>query len=470
MISFAINHALFGFDARAFKTVNLLLHLVNGFLVYLLGRRLLAQLETPASGWLAAAAASLWLLHPLHLSSVLYVVQRMNLLASLFCLTGMLTYLAFRQRGARLAPLAISLLIFTALAGASKETGLLLPVYVLLIEYLLLSRNPEQQRPLFLFHCTFTGLPALLAIGSLLLQPEFLLSSYANRDFTMWERLLTEARALWFYLGLLVLPLPSRMGLFHDDFILSTSLLTPTTTAFAAFGIMGLASTALYLRERAAMISFAIALFLLGHSLESSIFPLELVFEHRNYLPTVGLCIALPLILSRWQAIPIRTTACLLLVMGLVLAAATGLRSAQWSSLQQFSLTELQNHPESARSQYAVGRLYARSVSNLGSAVDQASFGTAIQHFARATELSPRYKDGLFALVVLYSSQRLSVPEGIWLELMHRLERGPINNSDINQWHNLKRCVSEGFCTIDTLQMNKLSSYFEKQNQIIPDQ
>ncbi len=94
-LSFALNHYFSGFDPFAFKATNLAIHLATGLLVYLVARHLLA------STVFAGFAAMLWLVHPIQLTSILYVVQRMTSLATLFLLAGFYLHMIGREHTGR---------------------------------------------------------------------------------------------------------------------------------------------------------------------------------------------------------------------------------------------------------------------------------------------------------------------------------------------------------------------------------
>ncbi|HET7922411.1 MAG TPA: tetratricopeptide repeat protein, partial [Gammaproteobacteria bacterium] len=106
MVSFALNRYFFGIEPLSFKLVNLLIHLANGALMFMLLRRLLTayrQLHAPTLlrerlEWLALLIGALWLVHPLNLTAVLYVVQRETSLSALFMLAGLNLYVWARQR------------------------------------------------------------------------------------------------------------------------------------------------------------------------------------------------------------------------------------------------------------------------------------------------------------------------------------------------------------------------------------
>lgn len=358
MFSFALETALIGEVSPAqLKLTNILIHLGNGLLVYAVVMGVGRQLNpVPAAqgGWLALMATAIWVLNPLHVSSVLYAVQRMTLLSATFTLLGMWAYLHWRPRlgepGAA-ATLVVALALCTLLATLAKESGLLLLPIVLLLEWLRPFRNRTDRR---LGH----GALALLVAGTIagllapLLAPEFFARWYQGREFDVWERLLTQARVLWHYVLWFGLPLPSWLGMYHDDIALSRGLLSPWTTLAALAGWLAVLGVALALNRRAPAVAFALLLFPLGHSMESTLVPLEMVFEHRNYLPSIGLAMLLAWALGAAVAYRRRLGLALGAAVLLMQAALLGLRASYWQDEQLLAYTHFRFHPESARSLY----------------------------------------------------------------------------------------------------------------------
>jgi hypothetical protein len=146
MASFALNRYFFGIAPFSHKVVNLGIHLLTGAALLLLGRMLLRsyqQYRDPALSeqivtWLPIVIAGLWLVHPLNLTTVLYIVQRMTSLAALFTVCGLLLYVMGRRRMLAgkhgLSLILAGLLLCGSLAVFSKENGILLPLYMLVLE------------------------------------------------------------------------------------------------------------------------------------------------------------------------------------------------------------------------------------------------------------------------------------------------------------------------------------------------
>ena len=171
-------------------------------------------------------------------------------------------------------------------AALCKESGLLLPALILVCEATLLrwsAPDRSSRRILAAFLGLSVAVPLLFGSYFLSRNPDLILDGYAWRDFSLGERLLTETRVLWFYLHMIVLPNLGEMGLHHDDFLISRGPLSPWTTLPALAGLLLLAGGAFALRNKQPIITFGIAFFFVGHAMESTIIPLELVFEHRNY-------------------------------------------------------------------------------------------------------------------------------------------------------------------------------------------
>lgn len=356
MASFAANHALGLFDAWHLKATSLAIHLLNGLLLYGLCLALF-RIRSPLPGLAPAALALMltlwWLLLPMHLSAVLYIVQRMTLLASSFMLASCLCYALGRHRLTR-SPLqgrlllAASLLFFFPLALFTKESAFVALPWLVLIELfffrLALAKRRATGRLLALLMLVTAG---LLVVAS---QLPVVKGGYLSRDFTLQQRLLTEGRVLWDYIYCIFLPDGARMGLFHDDFTVSTGLLQPVTTLLALLGLGGLLLAALRLADgRGWAIAFGLLFFFSGHLVESSVVPLELYFEHRNYLPSLGLLLAAAAALRLlW---PGRNSLLPLLLAGYLglLAFALHQRSHIWASKSLLLENSALNHPHSLR-------------------------------------------------------------------------------------------------------------------------
>lgn len=367
MLSFAANHAVSGsFSAAGVKFVNLSIHLAIGALLYLLFQAVLTSLRTaPDTGTrrlLALAAAGIWLLQPLHVSTVLYAVQRMAQLASLFTVAGLLVFMRYRQRWAEVGASAgellgagLWLLLLSLAAVLSKESGALMPWLIIVLEVCVFrgSWAGQPHRVLRTAGWMLLFAPVVLVLAILAWSPESLIGGYARREFTLEERLLTQSRLLWRYLGWLCLPNIHDMGFQHDDIPLSTGLFSPLNTALALAGWLLLLALSFMLRRRYPLLLLALLFFLVGHSMESTVLPLEMVYEHRNYLPSMMVCLALAWLIVIPAARSKRVSLLYPLLGGLaVLGLLLFIRVQTWSDELTLSRVNVAQHPQSSRSNY----------------------------------------------------------------------------------------------------------------------
>lgn len=399
--TFALNWYFAGgvSNTRPFKLTNLVIHLANAGLIYWLTSLLMTvrqqarrKLAVRHHFWIPGLVAAIWALHPIHLTSVLYVVQRMTSLSALFVLLGLIVYLHGRLRLDSGRPRALLLMSAGLATGlvlglASKENAVLLPFLALVIEFVFFERRglaSPDRRKLAWFYTAWVLVPLVAAVAWLMLHPDFLAATYTAREFTPRQRLLTEARILWFYAGLLLIPDIGKFGLFHDDIAISTGLLSPWTTLPALIGlaaVLGLALTG-RIRSRYPLFSFAVLWFLVGHGLESGVIGLELAHEHRNYLPSLG-----PLLGGVYGITALlthqgrqRAATAVLLVLAAVFAGVTHLRAQSWRSEAELIQSMVVHHPRSARSHAMLAELLAKRFGDIHA---------SLAHYQTASTLAP---------------------------------------------------------------------------------
>ncbi|SDW43796.1 hypothetical protein [Marinobacter mobilis] len=461
MLSFALNHAFFGLDPYYFKSVNLFIHLACGWAIYGLVVVLAGYLPVKLDSrkhLFAFFVMLLWLLHPLNLTAVLYPVQRMAGLSALFCLLGMLSYVLARRcsrdRMAAKAGLYIcSFVLFWPLALASKENAALFPVYLFLLELTFLRFRPigrdEVSRPLVLAYSGFLVMPAVLTALYFIVFPDWILNGYLNRDFSFQERLLTEARILIFYLGQLLVPLNSSLGMFHDDFILSTSLISPWTTLPAVLIVIFSIVWALLRVGRYPVIAFGLLFFFAAHSLESSVLALELVHEHRNYLASFPILMAIAYCLLACGEAGLRLKMLLSVSLILFLAVTTLFRAAVWGSPALHVMSEVMNHPLSPRANYGMGRQYAVYASSLPDSPQKMdALQEAAGYFKKSTELRASYTDGLFGLLMMEAMEGRDMGDTAFRDLLSRLAGAPFANNNYNYLNSLISCIENDDCQV----------------------
>lgn len=293
-LSFGLNHYLHGLDVFGYHLVNVIIHALTALTLYLLILRLLRLpiLEdryADHAGAIAFLAALLWATSPIQVTAVTVIVQRMASMAALFFILSMLCYLIGRAATDRPRQVFwIGLCVLSGLLSlASKENAAMLPLVIYLLEMLLI-RGIDRAALKRQLKLAAIPLAVLAVITLLIIDPAKIFAGYDQRPFTPLERLLTEPRILLFYLSQMLYPDPDRFTLIHD-FSLSTSLWSPWTTLPAILFWMAWIGVGLALAVKRPLIAFALLFFPINHLIESSILPLELVYEHRNYLPSMTL-------------------------------------------------------------------------------------------------------------------------------------------------------------------------------------
>jgi tetratricopeptide (TPR) repeat protein len=356
LVSFLLNDNTWPSQAYSFKYTNLMLHLLTGCVLTwssLLLCRFYGLSETKAQ-YFALFNAAAWLLHPYLVSTTFYIIQRMAQLATLFCLAGIAAYLhgrmltATRPRAGYLWMIG-GVGLGTLLATFSKENGALLPLLILLIEFCRPKGLPPAK---FWFRAIFIYAPTIVILGLLASYIDLSAHPWDQRPFNQAERLLTEARILWDYLGNLFIPRIESAGLYRDGFAISRGPLQPLSTLPALLGIAGLVVVALRIRRRLPLVSLAVLFFFGAHLLESTVIGLELYFEHRNYLPAAFLFLPVAQGLS---ALPHRFSPALKAGLALFILVVLGLlahqRALLWSKPAELDLYWALSAPNSPRAQ-----------------------------------------------------------------------------------------------------------------------
>ena len=347
-----------------YHVVNFLIHFSTCWLLFLTIKtlfstpRLKARYHFTQIYFIAALAAILWALNPAQIQAVTYIVQRMASLATFFSLLGLFLYVNARlvENTSKKYSLFLAATLSYLLAVFSKENAaaviLCIPVIELIFFQLTYSRTIARRLLLGIF----IGL-LITILGAFSLRPElfdFILYYYHNRPFTLSERLLTEQRILVFYLSQLFYPAPYRFSVEYD-IALSTSLLTPRTTIPAILFNLGLIAAALKYHRKMPLLSIGILFFYLNHLVESTIVPLELIFDHRNYLPSLFIFLPISqfasyLIYERITSGTIKYFMVLFLSFLLIsLGYATYHRNKDWQTSETLWLSALETAPNSSR-------------------------------------------------------------------------------------------------------------------------
>jgi Tfp pilus assembly protein PilF len=387
MVSFALNFFFHGYNVVSYHLTNILIHITNGLLLYLF---IAMTWRTPAMvsrdekyGWVAFFTAFIWLVHPIQSQSVSYIVQRMNSMATMFYLFSMVFYVKARFAEAKRQKAAwfSAAVVAGILALGSKEIAVTLPFFVILYEWYFfqyLNREWFKKRiPVWIGMLILLTFIALIFLGSSPL--EKILSGYATHDLTMAERGLSQFRVVIFYISLLLWPHPSRLNLDHD-FQPSLSVLDPGTTVLAIGAIAGFIVSAMLLAKKERLISFCILWYFGNLVIESSIIGLELIFEHRNYLPSMFFILAAVFLSYRYFK-PKWLAPVVLSVVGVVFAFWTYERNDVWRSPILIWMDCIKKSPQNPR-----------PYNNLGVALsDLGRYRAAADKYRQALQINPRY-------------------------------------------------------------------------------
>ena len=427
LISLVLSGMIYGIEPWGYKFHNLLIHLVVGVLLCRFVWRLLPVLTgKPADNQtvlIAGLLASLWLVHPLFVSTVLYAVQRMTQLSALFTLLSLLIYLEARLSlvwGNKERVFAWILFpLSLGLAMLSKESGALIPVFVLAIELLAFRTTfatLKARPPLALFLGVFVAIPLL--VGALYIVTHLeVVANYNHRTFTLPERLMTELHVVFFYARLILLPRLSSMSLYHDDFPVTSAM--DAGTAILLLVLIGVLALIWFGRHKVPVLSFGLAWFLISHLLESTFIPLELVFEHRNYLAAAGLL--LPLVYSLFHLPGVSRLPLILVLVIPGFAVMTWSRAGEWQTERMMLTVGVTEHPDSPRMR----------IENASYLLDSGNLEGGIAELAIVAQLRPTDAGPLIHQLVVKCTLGESDP-ALLAQAQERLARYPANTYAMN--------------------------------------
>ncbi|MGO9139494.1 MAG: tetratricopeptide repeat protein [Syntrophales bacterium] len=291
-LSLAINYYLGGTDTFGYHLVNFIIHYLTAIFLFLfifdtLRLPLLKDRYGERAYAISALATVFWAINPLQVLAVSYIVQRMASMAGMFYIAAMYFYLKGRiAEGIRnRAIFFFCCAVAALLAFGSKENAAMLPVSIFIFD-LFLIQGAERGTVRKNLKFAFIPFAVVLILAHSYSNLSDILDGYRVRSYTLGERLLTEPRVIIFYISLLLYPIHSRLTFLHD-FDISKSLIDPWTTLPAILIIVFIVGYALTIARKRPLISFCILFFFLNHLIEGSFIPAELIFEHRNYIPSM---------------------------------------------------------------------------------------------------------------------------------------------------------------------------------------
>ncbi|WP_344758487.1 hypothetical protein [Luteimonas lutimaris] len=426
-----------GLNPAVFKATNITIHVLTAFVLAWFFRALLlaAKIAPARVQWAALALAMMWAVHPLQVSSVLYVVQRMQTMSTLFLVLALLGYLKARVaqiEGRRTGTGWLLALLFWVLALGCKEDAILLPAYALALELTVLrfaAASPPQGRALRRAYLLATML-GTLAYLFVVIPHYWHWDAYPGREFSSWERLLTQGRVLCMYIGQILVPLPRSMPFYYDWVEPSRGWLQPWTTLPAILLVLVLLGAAWKLRTHRPLFALGVFVFFAGHFVTSNVLNLELAFEHRNHFPLIGAILAIGDLLA-WGArrLEIRpqmaALAAGLLLAGLSVAGFS--RAVVWSDPISLATKSTEIAPRSARAWISLSRSYLALGG--GHRPDNPYLGQAIDACTQGAAAAP-YSVSCPANLVIYKTLQGTVTKADWGRLHERLQHvamGPQN-------------------------------------------
>lgn len=431
-------------ESWPFKRTNLVIHLLTGITLGMLLALILKCIEVRQrdARWIALVTAAVWILHPFLVSTTLYIVQRMAQLAALFMFAGIALYLHGRMQtraGAWSGYLTMSaaIVVFTLLAMLSKENGILLPMLVGVVELTIVASQRDRLPALNrLWSAVFIVLPSaviFLYLGKIVITEDFL-EIRPPRDFSLYERFLTQGRVLVDYLQHWYLPKLYTTGVFQDHFIKSTGWFSPLTTLPCYLFHAAAIAFAFIKRRELPLVALAILFFYANHLLESTVVNLELYFEHRNYVAAAFLF--LPVVAIAHRKLNTRGFMLTALAVIVLLGSFTRYSASVWSSLPSMIESSALKAPTSARAQGQFAKLLF-----ISGKVDE-----ALAVVDRAIENIPA-DDPLLLTTKMYflcAIDRLEVDE--FDRLTARLELLPFDSRALKAYNTFAHEIVTGSC------------------------
>ncbi len=400
MASFLLDDNTWPSGSFRFKHTNLLFHIATGLAIFLLIREMLHSYcrfeSNKAISW-AILTTGLWLMHPLLVSTTLYAIQRMAILAALFSILAIWVYLkgrlAFRDKAyAKSSLLILASAFFMVLGFLSKENAALCLMFIFFFEMTVLP-GTLWQRPRITKSMVLSAVVLVIALVGFFTY-DFWVSAYEARAFTLAERLAVQPAILGDYLLKFWFPTVARMNIFDGRFephqlsvanihVWAGYLIFLSAVATLVYGV--------FRKEQLLVLGFT--WFFVFHFMESSFLPLELYFEHRNYLPSVGLLLCFIWFAEKCRAVvrDKRAFFTLGLVCFLYLGFCTQILTKTWGDTTSFFVKMEGDAQESVRAKILMG-------THLDS-IGLPEF--APEYFEEALQIDPRQSTAILWLVYI---------------------------------------------------------------------
>jgi len=392
-LSLALNYYVGKDNVFGYHVINFSIHLLAAVFLFLflyetLNLPLLKAKYGPNSYFVALLATVFWAINPIQTQAITYIVQRMASMAGMFYIMSIYFYLKGRTSTSKLSILSYYFFCFVAavFAFGSKENAAMLPISIFFFDLFIiqgLTKENIKKNSLILFILLLIPLALALALkGPSIFTTEHLFLGYEHRAFTLFERLLTEPRIIIYYISLLLYPMPDRLCISHDIPI-SHSLINPPTTIIAIFTILAILTFTIMKSKRYPLICYCIIFFFLNHLIESTIFPLELIFEHRNYIPSMLFFVPIAILIARGIQFfsykrSMQTVISVFVILVLIGQGHSAfMRNFIWRTEESLWLDAIDKHPNMPRNHHNLARYYEKT----------GRIEKAIQHYKEALTL-----------------------------------------------------------------------------------
>jgi protein O-mannosyl-transferase len=458
-VTFAINNFLHGLNVAGYHFINLSIHIVNSMLVYslvilLFRTPLLRDVSSDTyKQFIAFTSALLFAIHPVQTQAVTYIVQRFTILASMFYLSSLVSYIKWRNLSIEKNPSSgnlssylfyIGALLFSILAMKTKEISFTLPLVIVILEVVFFKGKAGKRiLPLIPLILTAAIIPYSLlnvnnASGSFLQEvadKTRLLTNVSRMDY-----LFTEFRVIVTYIRIIIFPFGQN---FDYDYPIYRSFFDPHVYRSFLFLLL-IAVTGIYLlyhskknekyhQTLAPLVSFGIFWFFITLSVESSFIPIvDVIFEHRVYLPSVGAFIALTSSVDmivhkleeRWQQAS-KYAIIVLVVLALSLVFPTYMRNNVWRDRTTLWEDVVAKSPKKLRGYIHLASSY----------LEKNNIDRAIELYKKALSIDPGYAEAYYSLGCAYASRGdLAFAQDAWKKT---LAINPSNSYALSQLGNV---------------------------------
>ena len=377
-LSLALNYYFCENNVQGYHIINLLIHFLSSFFLYLfiyhtLNLPSLRESYGTNAYFIALLSSVLWAISPVQIQAVTYIVQRMASMAGMFYIMSLYFYLKGRTSISNTAKVGHFSLCFACGLSAifSKENAAILPLVIITYDLFLIQEITKKSLKKY-FILFITAILTILFIASIIkgnsiFTLDRIISGYGTRGFSLIERLLTEPRVVLYYISLLLYPMPHRLCFSHD-ILISKGLFEPPTTIVSILVIFFIVALVILKAKRWPLFSFCVLFFFTNHLIESTIFPVELIFEHRNYIPSMLLFIPISILIlvvikffSNRKLLQILMTAFTVLLI-VALGHATFVRNFAWKTEGSMLLDIIEKSPNLSRPRLNLGCYYLKMV------------------------------------------------------------------------------------------------------------